>query len=107
MPTYIVQGEKDVDVDIVGTVFKPGQPVVLQEDVAAPLLESGKIVPGEAVDKATEEAAVAPEVTQDVPDVSPAAEVEAPAEETKEVPVEDENPADGEDVPTQPGQTTL
>ena len=45
---YIVQGEKGVDVDIVGTIFKPGDSVDLREDIAKPLLAEGKIVAGPA-----------------------------------------------------------
>lgn len=47
MATYTVQGEKDADVDIVGTIFKPGDSVELREDVAAPLVEAGTITAAE------------------------------------------------------------
>ncbi len=62
--TYVVQPQAEqVEVDIVGTMFKPGDEVVLQEDVAKPLVESGKLVvkPTEApVDAPVETPAEAP-----------------------------------------------
>lgn len=67
MAKYTVKGEEGTDVDVVGTIFHPGDTVELQEDVAAPLLEAGTI-----------EAAPA-----DVPaSEAPAADAPAPADET-------------------------
>lgn len=64
MAKYVVQEQEGVtEVDIVGTMFKPGSEVELQEDVAAPLVESGKLVPEEVVDAAAKEA----EATADAP----------------------------------------
>ena len=55
MSKYIVKGEEGADVDVVGTIFKPGDTVELQEDVAAPLVEAGTIEPAPAEGEATPE----------------------------------------------------
>ena len=43
MAQYIVKGEEGAEVDVVGTIFHPGDTVELQEDVAAPLVEAGTL----------------------------------------------------------------
>lgn len=71
MAKYIVKGEEGADVDVVGTIFKPGDTVELQEDVAAPLVEAGTL---EAAPAETTEAPAAEAPAAEAPAETPASE---------------------------------
>lgn len=76
MTTFIVKGEKGTDVDVLGTVFAPGDTVELADDVAAPLLEAGTIEAAPAAETPSEPAPAEP--AQETP-AQPA--TETPAEQ--------------------------